>query len=91
MSTAPRFRRTPPVQQYGTADIKHMTSEEIGAALEAGHLHDLSNGNDPDATVDHKRDCTKPNVQRDLRDTRTIRLGDPVTYHCLNCDATKEI
>ncbi|WP_327711304.1 hypothetical protein OG912_24850 [Streptomyces sp. NBC_00464] len=91
MTAAPRFRRTPPVTQYGSADLKHMTAEEIAVADAAGHLHNITDGNDPDATVDHRRGCTTPNVQRDLRDTRTIRLGDPVIYRCTTCEATKEI
>ncbi|MEU6339955.1 hypothetical protein ABZ883_03265 [Streptomyces sp. NPDC046977] len=91
MTTAPRFRRTPPVTQYGTADIKHMTPEEIAAADEAGHLHDLINGNDPDATVDHMPRCQNPQAVRDLRDTRTARTGDPVAYYCPSCNATKEV
>lgn len=89
--TAPRFRRQRPVEQYGTADLKHMSPEEIAAADEAGHFDALGDGRDPDATVDHKKHCDKPNVQRDLRDTRTMRLGDTVAYYCTNCQASKEI
>lgn len=91
MSTAPRFRRERPVQQYGTADIKHMTPEEIVAASEAGHLDALDDGRDPDATVDHMPRCKKPNVQRELVDTHSVRMGDPVRYRCLTCNASKEI
>ncbi|MFI8422857.1 hypothetical protein [Streptomyces sp. NPDC085479] len=89
MSTAPRFRRERPVQQYGTADLKHMTPEEIAAATDAGHLDALTDGRDPDATVDHRNGCAKPDVQREA--TSSIRLGDAVAYHCLTCGARKEI
>ncbi|WP_119581059.1 hypothetical protein [Streptomyces europaeiscabiei] len=91
MSNAPRFRRERPVQQYGTADVKHMTPEEIVAASDAGHLDALDDGRDPDATVDHKPHCAKPNVQRVLVDTHSVRLGDPVRFECTTCRATKEI
>lgn len=91
MSTAPRFRRERPVQQYGSADIKHMTPEEIAAAADAGHLDALDDGRDPDATVDHKTNCTEPDVRRVLVDTHSVRLGDPVRYECTNCGAAKEI
>lgn len=91
MSKAPRFRRTPPVTQYGSADLKNMTAEEISAAAEAGHFHDLEDGNDPDATVDHKPGCSKPQVERVLIDSRSIRMTDPVRYRCPECTATKEI
>lgn len=90
-NTAPRFRRTPPVQQFGSADLKCMTQEEIGVAAEAGHLHDLTVGNDPDATVKHKPGCSKPPVVRDLGELRTIRQGDGFTYRCPECSAKKEI
>jgi hypothetical protein len=91
MTTAPRFRRTPTVEQYGSADLKHMTPEEIGAAAEAGHFHDLEEGRDPDATVDHKDGCTKPDVVRDLVDARSIRHTDPIRYRCPECGAKREI
>lgn len=90
-NTAPRFKRTPPVQQYGSADIKHMSLEEIADAEEAGHLHDLVSVGDPDATVDHKPRCSKPPVVRDLGELRTIRQGDGFTYRCPECSAKKEI
>jgi hypothetical protein len=79
------------VQQYGTADIKHMTPEEIAAAVDAGHFDALDDGRDPDATVDHKKHCAKADVQRVLVDTVSVRIGDPVRYACTTCGATKEI
>ncbi|GAA2346740.1 hypothetical protein OKJ48_39400 [Streptomyces kunmingensis] len=91
MGTAPRFRRTPAVQQYGTADIRHMTPEEIAAAHTAGNLVDLQEGRDPDATVDHKPYCKGPDVGLDDEGLRSVRAGDPVAYICANCHARKEI
>ncbi|MFF5959518.1 hypothetical protein ACIPSH_06010 [Streptomyces iakyrus] len=90
MSTAPRFRRTPQVEQYGTADLRHMTPEEIAAADQAGHFADLNDGRDPDATVDHKPNCPAPEVTTG-DDPGSIRAGDPVIYTCGNCHASKEI
>lgn len=91
MTTAPRFRRQRPVEQYGTADLKHMTPEEIATADQAGHFDALNDGRDPDATVNHKDGCTKPPAVRHLVDNRSIRLQDPVRYRCTECGATKEI
>lgn len=89
-NAAPRFKRTT-VEQYGTADLRHMSPEEIVAAEDAGHLADLTDGRDPDATVDHKPNCPAPDVITDDGGFRSIRAGDPVTYVCRNCLATKEI
>jgi hypothetical protein len=89
-TTAPRFRRTPKVEQYGTADLRHMTPEEIAEADQAGHFYDLNDGRDPDATVDHKPNCPEPKVTTD-DEGRSIRAGDPVVYTCRNCHARKEI
>ncbi|MVO86645.1 hypothetical protein GPA10_18245 [Streptomyces sp. p1417] len=91
MSTAPRFRRQKPVEQYGTLDVRQMTPEEIVAADEAGHLDALNDGGDPDATVEHKPSCKGPDVGPDDEGHRSIRAGDPVTYVCANCHARKEI
>lgn len=89
--TAPRFRRTPPVTQYGSADLRHMTPEEIATAEDAGHFHDLIGGRDPDASVDHMPGCTKPTVQRDSVFPGSTRVGDTVRYRCPKCSASKEI
>jgi hypothetical protein len=91
MSTAPRFRRQRPVEQYGSADLKHMTPEEIATADQAGHFDALHDGRDPDATVDHRPGCSKPPVVRDMVDSKSIRLTDPVRYRCPECHAQKEI
>ncbi|QFQ98583.1 hypothetical protein F9278_23180 [Streptomyces phaeolivaceus] len=91
MSKAPRFRRTPPVTQYGSADLKNMTAEEISAAAEAGHFHELEDGRDPDASVDHKAGCSKPPVERVMVDNRSVRQSDPVRFRCPECIVTKEI
>jgi hypothetical protein len=90
MSTAPRFRRQKPVEQYGTLDVRHMTPDEIAAADQAGHLAALLDGRDPDATVDHRADCNNPDVRQNSN-ARSIRTGDPVTYACHSCGATKQI
>ena len=91
MSTAPRFRREKPVEQYGTRDLRHMTPDEIAEADQAGHLGALMDGRDPDATVDHKPHCATNDVRRVLVDNVSVRLGDPIRYACTTCGATKEI
>lgn len=91
MTTAPRFRRQKPLEQYGTLDIRHMTPEEIVAADDAGHLEDLLDGRDPDGTVDHKPYCNEPQVEEGTGHSSSIRVGDPVTFTCRTCHATKQI
>lgn len=83
--------RVPRPDQYGSADLATMTHGEINQARKDGHLADLMSGNDPDATVQHSPDCTKPEVQRVYRindGSKSVQLGDPVRYRCRTCGRT---
>ncbi|MGA4841688.1 hypothetical protein [Streptomyces sp. G45] len=68
-----------------------MPPEDIVAADEAGHLDALSDGRDPDATVDHRPGCSNPQITESTPHGNSIRTGDPITFTCTTCNATKPL